>query len=180
MSATEINDNKPKKDINLILKAGFLGILAGLLIFIIFLFINRENESSDEYLYYFGGIITSIDNFNAHIPAIYEQAGNIIKKVKINSTDEVTLKEREELYFVIAENINACKYTKKEIDKIIAPISAEKTKKDMIVFFDQAQKCLEDIKNCVTSGHQNELDNIKQTIEKLSKAKIRGYEMVYQ
>lgn len=174
----ELTQRRRKKKGNgrdLLWKAVLFGLLGGLIVAVSYLFILRDSDSTDEYLYYFGGMATAIETFKGNSDAILDRSAELIRKGIDKETAESYLKEKEEFFQVISGNISACEYAKKEIDKVSAPHKARAARNDIIAFFDEAEKAMAELSAALNENSVEKLEKVRSKIEELKKKKISGY-----
>ncbi len=70
-------------------KAIIFGLLGGLAVAVIFLFVLRESDSTDEYLHYFGGMVTAIETFKGNSGAILDRSAELIQRGTNKETGHV-------------------------------------------------------------------------------------------
>lgn len=174
----------PKKEasgLTILLRVVTVGVIAGLIFAMCYLFMLRERDSADEYLFYFQGVATAIELYKNNSQALVDRAVYLIanapagdRAANVAST-EVYLKEKEEFYFVISENIGASEYAMNELDKAIAPAAAAKARAEMKDFFIEAKKCLEMLKSAVEDASLDRAEAARFRLVELSSRKITGY-----
>lgn len=172
---TQRRRKKPPTGREIFWRAIIFGLLGGMIVAVSYLFILREDDSTDEYLRYFGGMVTAIETFKGNSNAILDRSSELIRRGMNMETGETYLKEKEEFLQVIAGNISACEYAKNEIDKISAPHNAETARKDIINFFNEAESSMSELKSATAENSEEKLESVKQRIEDLKKMKISGY-----
>ncbi|HNY13739.1 MAG TPA: hypothetical protein PKK26_19305 [Candidatus Wallbacteria bacterium] len=172
---TQRRRKKPRNGMDLFWKAIIFGLLGGLIVAVSYLFILRDSDSADEYLHYFGGMVTAIETFKGNSDAILDRSFELIRRGMNDETGETYLKEKEEFFQVITGNISACEYAKKEIDKVLVPYKAERARKDIINFFNEAEKCMRELEKAISENSTEKFESVKSKIEELKKVKISGY-----
>ncbi len=157
------------------IKAALSGIAVGLIIFMIYLFNERDKKSGESYKDYYKPLVTAIENFKINLAGIYEKA-----EAMALQTEEVDLGQKIELSAIIKANINECDKNIKRLNSDFVPLSAKPSKNDMISFFNRARAFLERIDKTLNSGLKPEIlktefNDIEDQLVKISLIKISGY-----
>ncbi len=157
------------------LKAMLSGIAFGLIVFMFYLFNERDKKSAESYINYYKPLVTAIENFKINLAEIYERAETMALQ-----TEEIDLSLKIELNDIIKSNINQCDKNIKRLNSDFVPSGAKSSKNDMISFFDRARGFLERIDNNINSGLKPEIleaefKDIEEQLEKISRVKISGY-----
>lgn len=160
-------------------KTLLIGFVMGIIIFMIYLFNERDKEETSVYINYYSSLVQSIENLKSNMIDIYYNIKDIVL-----STLEVSLDEKVEIMSIIDSNINQCKQCIKNVENVVTPFNALATKNDIISFFNDAIYIFENFKNVLTKkfnqknsnlNFDEDLSSLEDKLEIITKKKISGY-----
>ncbi|HBC75613.1 MAG: hypothetical protein A2008_08760 [Candidatus Wallbacteria bacterium GWC2_49_35] len=170
-----MNDKKENNKNSIYFKAALSGLAVGLIVFMGYLFFERDKNSGDEYKDFYTPLVRALEQFKTNLAAIYGQAEEIA-----SSTTEITLERKKEFIAILHSNMNQCDKSIKRFDDNFVPVSARASRDDMIEFFNSARALLERIEKALTGPLKGdelktEFSAIEDDLEKLSRKQISGY-----
>ncbi len=157
------------------IKTALSGITIGLIIFMIYLFNERDKKAAEDYRNYYQPLAAAIENFKTNLARIYMQV-----ETDALQTGEIEYGVRMELAQIVKANINECDKNIKKLNSDFVPLSAKKTKNDMVLFFARARGLLISIEKTINGGSSKkitgpELESIENELELISHIQISGY-----
>lgn len=167
-------DEKTKKNA-IYIKAALSGVAVGLVIFMMYLFAERDSRAGEDYRQYYAPLVKALENFKTNLASLYGRAEELA-----GSTAEASLEQKREFIEIVRSNIRQCDASVKSFDDTVAPMSARKTRNDMIDFFNSARSLLVRLEKTVDGKLKNgelaaELAAIEDDLEKLSRKQISGF-----